>query len=81
MRPYLLAECNWKSIKDRSIDLAILPWGAAEAHNYHLPYSSDIIESYHIASTAAEKAYNKGAKILFSFLGTLKIKPLFNKFY
>ena len=49
MRPYLLAECNWKDIKDRSIELAILPWGAIEAHNYHLPYSSDIIESYHIA--------------------------------
>ena len=64
MRPYLLAECNWKDIKDRSIDLAILPWGAIEAHNYHLPYSSDIIESDHIAATSAEKAFNQGAKIL-----------------
>jgi creatinine amidohydrolase len=64
MRPYLLAECNWKEIKDRSIELAILPWGAIEAHNYHLPYSSDIIESDHIAAAAAEKAYQQGAKII-----------------
>ncbi len=64
MRPYLLAECTWKDIKDRSIELAILPWGATEAHNYHLPYSSDIIESEHIAAAAAEKAYNQGAKII-----------------
>ena len=64
MRPYLLAECNWKDIKDRSIELAILPWGAIEAHNYHLPYSSDIIESDHIAAVAAEKAFIQGAKII-----------------
>lgn len=64
MRPYLLAECNWKDIKDRSIEVAILPWGAIEAHNYHLPYSSDVIESDHIATAAAEKAYNQGAKII-----------------
>ncbi len=64
MRPYLLAECNWKDIKDRSIELAILPWGAIEAHNYHLPYSSDVIESDHIAAAAAEKSYNQGSKII-----------------
>jgi creatinine amidohydrolase len=64
MRPYLLAECNWKDIKDRAIELAILPWGATEAHNYHLPYSADIIESDHIAEISAEKAYHQGAKIL-----------------
>ena len=64
MRPYLLAECNWKDVKDRSIELAILPWGAIEAHNYHLPYSSDVIESDHIAAAAAEKSHNQGAKII-----------------
>jgi creatinine amidohydrolase len=64
MRPYILAETNWKDIKDRSIDLAILPWGATEAHNYHLPYSADVIESENISISAAEKAFNKGAKII-----------------
>jgi creatinine amidohydrolase len=64
MRQYILADCNWKNIKDRSIELAILPWGAIEAHNYHLPYSSDIIESDHIAAAAAKKAYDAGAKII-----------------
>ena len=64
MRPYLLAECNWKDIKDRSIELVIMPWGAIEAHNYHLPYSADVIESDYIAAASAEKAYNRGANIL-----------------
>ncbi len=64
MRPYLLSECNWKDIKERKIELAILPWGATEAHNYHLPYSTDVIEADLIANAAAEKAYIKGAKII-----------------
>lgn len=64
MRPYILAENNWKDIKDRSIDIAILPWGATEAHNYHLPYSADVIESENISISAAEKAFNNGAKII-----------------
>lgn len=64
MRPYILAENNWKDIKERSINLAILPWGATEAHNYHLPYSADVIESENISISAAEKAFNTGAKII-----------------
>jgi creatinine amidohydrolase len=64
MRPYILAECNWKDIKNRAVDLAILPWGATEAHNYHLPYSSDVIESEQIAAVSAEKAFAQGAKVI-----------------
>lgn len=64
MRPYLLAECNWKMIKDRKIDLAVLPWGAVEAHNLHLPYATDVIEADFIAASAAEKAYKQGAKVI-----------------
>ena len=64
MRPYILAECNWKDIKDRAIELAILPWGAVEAHNYHLPYASDVIESDNISASAAKIAYENGAKVI-----------------
>ena len=34
---------NWDNIKTSKIQLAILPWGATEAHNYHLPYGTDTI--------------------------------------
>ena len=64
MRPYILAETNWKNIQKTSFDLAILPWGATEAHNYHLPYATDVIEADRIAAAAAEIAWNKGAKII-----------------
>lgn len=64
MRNYILAETNWKYLKDQKIELAILPWGATEAHNFHLPYSTDVIESDYIASESAKIAYNKGAKVI-----------------
>tara|TARA_Y100000385_G_scaffold288750_1_gene356183 strand:- start:1266 stop:2027 length:762 start_codon:yes stop_codon:yes gene_type:complete len=63
MRPYILAESNWNDLKDFRFDLAVLPWGATEAHNYHLPYGTDIYEADHIAAESGKKAWNKGAKV------------------
>ncbi len=63
MRPYILAENNWKTVKDSVYELAILPWGACEAHNYHLPYGTDIIEAEQVAAEAARIAWEKGAKV------------------
>ena len=60
MRPYILSETNWKTVKDTVYDVAILPWGATEAHNYHLPYGTDIIEAESIASASAKMAWEKG---------------------
>lgn len=64
MRPYILAETNWKSIKEEKIELAILPWGATEAHNYHMPYATDNFETDAIAAEAARLAWEKGAKVM-----------------
>lgn len=64
MRPYILAETNWKEIKNQQFDVAILPWGATEAHNYHLPYGTDILEAEYIAAEAARKAWEAGAKVI-----------------
>jgi creatinine amidohydrolase len=63
-RPYILLETNWKTVKQSSFELAILPWGACEAHNYHMPYGTDIIEAESIAAEAARLAYEKGSKII-----------------
>ena len=60
MRPYILAETNWKHLKDANMELAVLPWGATEAHNYHLPYGTDVIEADHVAAAAAEIAWSEG---------------------
>jgi creatinine amidohydrolase len=64
MKPFILAETNWKAIKERKIDLAILPWGATEAHNLHLPFATDNIMVEKIAADSAEFAWNKGSKVI-----------------
>lgn len=63
-RPYILAESHYKDLQHASIDLAILPWGATEAHNYHLPYGTDIIESDSLAAESARLAWEAGAKVM-----------------
>ncbi|NND15192.1 MAG: creatininase family protein [Eudoraea sp.] len=64
MRPYVLSETNWKQIKDEAYEIAVLPWGATEAHNYHLPYGTDNIEGTAIAEESARVAWEKGAKVI-----------------
>jgi len=64
MRPYILAETNWNYVKDAVINLAILPWGATEAHNYHLPYGTDTLEADLIAAASAKIAWEAGSKII-----------------
>jgi creatinine amidohydrolase len=64
IRPYVLSELNWNTVKKTEYNLAVLPWGATEAHNFHLPYSTDTIQSEYIANKSAKKAYEKGAKVV-----------------
>jgi len=64
MRPYILAETNWNELKNAKFELAILPWGATEAHNYHLPYATDNFESDYLAAESAKIAWEKGAKVI-----------------
>lgn len=63
-RPYVLSEITWKQVKDCDYEVAILPWGATEAHNYHLPYSTDVITPDRIATEAACVAWEAGAKVV-----------------
>ncbi len=64
MKPYILEQTNWKQIKNQLYEVAVLPWGATEPHNYHLPYGTDSLETAKIAEQAAAKAWERGAKIM-----------------
>ena len=61
-RPYVLAETNWKAVSATRFDVAVLPWGATEAHNYHLPYATDVIQCDHVAAEAARRAWERGTR-------------------
>ena len=64
MRPYVLAETNWKQVQTTACEVAVLPWGATEAHNYHLPYGTDVYESQAIAEESARIASERGARVV-----------------
>lgn len=64
MRPYILAESNWKNLRQQKTEVAILTWGATEAHNFHLPYATDNYQITAIAEAAAEKAWDAGGRVL-----------------
>jgi creatinine amidohydrolase len=64
MRPFVLSETNWKAVKGQDYDLAILPWGATEAHNYHLPFGTDNIETEKIAIESARLAWEQKARVI-----------------
>ncbi len=64
MRPYILEETNWKEISGERYDIALLPWGATEPHNYHLPYGTDSLETKALAAEAAGMAWNRGARVM-----------------
>src|SRR5690348_13922060 len=61
-RPYVLWEANFKQLQDYKPNVAILPWGATEAHNYHLPHATDVIEATEIAVRSAKIAFEREAK-------------------
>lgn len=64
IRPYILEETNWKHLKGEQFDLAILPWGATEAHNYHLPYGTDNYQAQRMVESAAGLSWEMGKKVI-----------------
>ena len=54
-----LIATNFGTVKKQAYDLAVLPWGATEPHNYHLPYMTDCILSHDVAVDAARLAYER----------------------
>ena len=46
-------------VKDEDYKLAVLPWGATEPHNQHLPYLTDCILSQEVALDAANRLFEQ----------------------
>ncbi len=64
MKPYILSEAHFGEVKEQDYQLAILPWGATEAHNYHLPYGTDNFETDALVRAAAGMAWEAGARVV-----------------
>jgi len=63
-RPLILAQTTYRDVRTLKCEVAVLPWGATEPHNYHLPYGADIIESEAIAAESARIASDQGASVV-----------------
>ena len=63
LQPYSLSTTPWKVVRETRYELAVLPWGATEAHNYHLPFGTDNFESEYIAAESARLAWQAGARV------------------
>ena len=63
-RPYVLAEATWSVVRETRYEVAVLPWGSTEAHNYHLPYATDAFQAERISTEAARLAWERGARVV-----------------
>lgn len=61
--PWRLAEVTLKDVRKYKYQAAVLPFGATEPHNLHLPYATDNIECEEICDRACGVAWGNGARV------------------
>jgi creatinine amidohydrolase len=61
-RTHVLLEANYRQLRDAPPQVALLPWGATEAHNLHMPHGTDVIEAEAVAERAAALAVARGCR-------------------
>jgi len=62
MRPWILAEANYAYVKENPYEVAVLPFGATEPHNLHLPYGTDLFEATILGEKICQAAHENGAR-------------------
>jgi creatinine amidohydrolase len=63
-RPWVLAETNYAYTKEHRYDTAVLPLGATEPHNFHLPYGTDTFQCDEVGERICAAAHARGAKVV-----------------
>src|SRR5437764_7316950 len=64
MRESILAEQTHAFIREQPWQVAVLPFGATEPHNLHMPYGTDTFQVEVIGRLACERAYQSGARVI-----------------
>jgi creatinine amidohydrolase len=64
VRPWKLAEINYGIVREQKYEVAVLPLGATEPHNLHLPYGMDTLEGDAIGERICQAAWEQGAKVV-----------------
>lgn len=64
-RPWLLSELNFELVKGQPpAEVVVLPLGATEPHNLHLPYGTDTIQVEAVGERACRIAHGRGARVV-----------------
>jgi creatinine amidohydrolase len=64
MNEWILAEQNHAFVRSQTWQVAVLPFGATEPHNLHMPYGTDNLEVEAIGRRICAAAYETGAKVI-----------------
>lgn len=59
-----LADLTWPEVRARPWPVVLLPWGATEPHNTHLPYGTDTLLGSTVANRVASRCAELGVDVL-----------------
>jgi creatinine amidohydrolase len=62
--PWRLEEATLTDARRADWQVAVLPTGATEPHNLHLPYSTDSLEAWHLSDACCKKAWELGGRVV-----------------
>lgn len=62
--PFVLAEQTHAAIRGVAWQAAVLPFGATEPHNLHMPYGTDTLQVEELARRACARARERGGNVL-----------------
>lgn len=64
MQPWNLLQTTLGDLEDYRPEVAVIPMGATEPHNFHLPYGNDYLAATRIAELACARAASEGAQVI-----------------
>jgi creatinine amidohydrolase len=64
MRECILAEQTHAFVRGRRWQVAVLPFGATEPHNLHMPYGTDNFQVQTLGERACQRAFDAGAAVM-----------------
>jgi creatinine amidohydrolase len=64
MNEWVLAEQTHAFVRSQKWDVAVLPFGATEPHNLHMPYGTDNFQVEALGARACKHAYDAGARVI-----------------
>lgn len=62
--PWLLEESTFDHVRSGAYEVAVIPLGATEPHNTHLPYGTDTLEAGVIGRAVCRQAHHDGARVV-----------------